>query len=1114
MDFDDIINEFHLNLNKYISSLTDKDQCNLLDFNQTKIYKETMIKLNSFSNIFDDTNQKIVHTLKEYRNNLEEIQEKLNSSKNMYYQVLHYNIDSITDDLNNKSKDLTEANEILNNQDFRLVTKNRDILNNIDIDKNLINLGYTSYSPDITKHYNIAKDEFAKQCNDNNNINHAKISKEIYIINDMHTKELEQFDFQLQTSKQSILNLTDEITSRKKRNDSLIYKKEVELNQKINEISAKYAEIRKLNEIQSKIELDALKNSINIITEKYNKIKQNLSLELQDLFQVIDDDIDKITLKYNAKMEQFYQEQALERFYKEKKYNNALKLIKSNSESLHHQGYKRKLKREYNTFLLFDKNKKIDVTFYETEYKHKINYLKARKYLLDSQRKYKLALIELDEEYEKYVASLEIDFARNENERYNAKLDNNLSKEVNNERLIFDINKAKIINSLQIWENLRNQSMSLLKLKAKNQANYKMHSIEVNKMNNEIHKQIDENKRKLNDLKAILNIEKNKYLVKYNNELINHKIQLCNNEHSFLKANSTSLFEKKLNTLNEDKQFNESSRQYYVKHSDLIKKQETNTYLDNIEKLNNEAHLGRINQKNNLNLKKLNYDNSLLQILLKIISDIEKNYKNIILDMVLSTSNYLKNHLTNCEAYVKVLNAIINEFLHFIITLNDNLLSLICKVINDRVAFEAGNKYDKEITLINEKYNKQTESINDNYIKALKTLSDYDRQLTEIYARLSANDELIKDTSIAEKHKIKEQSKVLIKNSNKIINMSNNVNEAKIKLEYKLKRIEALKKLELDKINTIKNADFIINNQTIIKANMLIDKINSNLNNANNIFKFDLLVIYKDFNKNYIKLKSILNSNIENLYPKMMNIISNFYFNEAKSINLVFKNDVQRNQAIEQNRKKRSEKNIHDLERKIIANNENYRFESERHTCRLNDIELNYLAKLNANESRFKAINKETHSSLMKNKQKYFDIFNACDQNSNHIISTIIKDNTNMKRNFAINLNLLEKKYSLIEKDNIKKQEDYVLKLKKEKILLAKLAKQNEETIKNDYAQKNQSLDQKNSNYDNESLFQKKKKAELIEGYQKNLKKLKEKEKIIYQLERRNIIRKKNGSLN
>lgn len=1110
MDFDDIINEFHLNLNKYISSLTDKDQCNLLDFNQTKIYKETMIKLNSFSNIFDDTNQKIVHTLKEYRNNLEEIQEKLNSSKNMYYQVLHYNIDSITDDLNNKSKDLTEANEILNNQDFRLVTKNRDILNNIDIDKNLINLGYTSYSPDITKHYNIAKDEFAKQCNDNNNINHAKISKEIYIINDMHTKELEQFDFQLQTSKQSILNLTDEITSRKKRNDSLIYKKEVELNQKINEISAKYAEIRKLNEIQSKIELDALKNSINIITEKYNKIKQNLSLELQDLFQVIDDDIDKITLKYNAKMEQFYQEQALERFYKEKKYNNALKLIKSNSESLHHQGYKRKLKREYNTFLLFDKNKKIDVTFYETEYKHKINYLKARKYLLDSQRKYKLALIELDEEYEKYVASLEIDFARNENERYNAKLDNNLSKEVNNERLIFDINKAKIINSLQIWENLRNQSMSLLKLKAKNQANYKMHSIEVNKLNNEIHKQIDENKRKLNDLKAILNIEKNKYLVKYNNELINHKIQLCNNEHSFLKANSTSLFEKNLNTLNEDKQFNESSRQYYIKHSDLIKKQETNRYLDNIEKLNNEAHLGRINQKNNLNLKKLNYDNSLLQILLKIISDIEKNYKNIILDMALSTSNYLKNHLTNCEAYVKVLNVIINEFLHFIITLNDNLLSLICKVINDRVAFEAGNKYDKEITLINEKYNKQTESINDNYIKALKTLSDYDRQLTEIYARLSANDELIKDTSIAEKHKIKEQSKVLIKNSNKIINMSNNVNEAKIKLEYKLKRIEALKKLELDKINTIKNADFIINNQTIIKANMLIDKINSNLNNANNIFKFDLLVIYKDFNKNYIKLKNILNSNIENLYPKMMNIISNFYFNEAKSINLVFKNDIQRNQAIEQDRKKRSEKNIHDLERKIIANNENYRFESERHTCRLNDIELNYLAKLNANESRFKAINKETHSSLMKNKQKYFDIFNACDQNSNHIISTIIKDNTNMKRNFAINLNLLEKKYSLIEKDNIKKQEDYVLKLKKEKILLAKLAKQNEETIKNDYAQKNQSLDQKNSNYDNESLFQKKKKAELIEGYQKNLKKLKEKEKIIYQLERRNIIRKKN----
>ena len=70
-----------------------------------------MIKLNSFSNIFDDTNQKIVHTLKEYRNNLEEIQEKLNSSKNMYYQVLHYNIEFF-----------------LVVFFFFLVTKNRDIL--------------------------------------------------------------------------------------------------------------------------------------------------------------------------------------------------------------------------------------------------------------------------------------------------------------------------------------------------------------------------------------------------------------------------------------------------------------------------------------------------------------------------------------------------------------------------------------------------------------------------------------------------------------------------------------------------------------------------------------------------------------------------------------------------------------------------------------------------------------------------------------------------------------------------------------------------------------------------------------------------------------------------
>ncbi|MBS1477355.1 MAG: hypothetical protein HP024_05405, partial [Acholeplasmatales bacterium] len=46
MDFDDIINEFHLNLNKYIASLTDKDQRNLLDFDQSDIYKESMNRIN------------------------------------------------------------------------------------------------------------------------------------------------------------------------------------------------------------------------------------------------------------------------------------------------------------------------------------------------------------------------------------------------------------------------------------------------------------------------------------------------------------------------------------------------------------------------------------------------------------------------------------------------------------------------------------------------------------------------------------------------------------------------------------------------------------------------------------------------------------------------------------------------------------------------------------------------------------------------------------------------------------------------------------------------------------------------------------------------------------
>ena len=241
----------------------------------------------------------------------------------------------------------------------------------------------------------------------------------------------------------------------------------------------------------------------------------------------------------------------------------------------------------------------------------------------------------------------------------------------------------------------------------------------------------------------------------------------------------------------------------------------------------------------------------------------------------------------------------------------------------------------------------------------------------------------------------------------------------------------------------------------------------------------------------------------------MLNIIESFYINENKNINIVFKNEIQRNQGIEQERKKHAEKNSHDLERKINSCQENYTFEFEQHHNRINDIELDYLNKINTNIAKYKAINKSSYSSLMQNKQKYYDIFNACDQNSNHIINTLITENNNMKRNYALNLNILDKKYSSIEKDNTKNHYDYLDKLKKEKNLLSKLSKHDELNIRNDYDQRNKALDQKKANYDADSINQKKKKTELIDSYQKSIKKLKEKEKIAYQLERHNILRKK-----
>lgn len=1109
MDFNDIINEFHLNLDKYINSLQDEEQRKIIALNHQDMYNYSSDKAADLTKFINDSNKQILQILKEYHNNIDIIQDKNTNAKNMYQQVLRYNLDSINDNLITKTKDIEQENESINNQDFKLIAKNRDLLNNIDIDKNLVNSGYSSYSPDIVKNYNQTKDNIARNCNNNNNINHAKISKEIYIINDMHTKELEKLSNEIEATKQSILNLTDEIVSRKNRNDGVIYKKEVELNQKINKISAQYNEKKKLNDIQSKIELDSLKTNISSITEKYNKEKQKLSLELQEQFQIIDDQIDKITSDYKIKIEKFQKEKALDRFYKEKKYNEAIKNIQQSSKTLSlKKGVRKKMKKEYNIFVTFDKNIQNTLDFYESEFKRNVSYLKSKKYLLDAHRKYKSSIIDLDEDYEKYIVNLEIENLKNDNMRYNSKLDNYLSIDVNNERLAFDINKEKIDNTFQIWENIRNQSMSILKLKSANQAVDKKQCIEVNKLINDLHRKIDENKRKLNDLEAILIVEKNKYLVKFNNEIINNKILYCNNNHNFQKANITSLFEKRQNILFEQRQFNESSKNYFIKHSELIKQQESTNYLNNIEKAANEEELSRAKEKNKLQIAKLKIDKYLLEKVFTNIYDIEMYYQNKILDIVNSTSVYLLNHLTNCEGLVKILNNIVNEFIEFNILLNENILSLMSKFINSRISFEVGNKFDKEISMINEKYNNELIVLNDYSSKINITLNNYNKQINDIYSKLASNTEMFKEVDSSERKRIKNDSKELTKLSGKILKLSANLNNTKNKIEYKHKRIEALRTIELDRINTIKNAEFMINNQAIIKTNMLVERVNNNLYDLINLFKFDNLVIYKSFENNNNLLKKTLSDNFNYFHTRMIAILNDFYLNESNSIALSYKNEIDRNISLETTRNKKYDKNIHTLEQKIIANNETYRYDSIRHTDRIKDINNYYLEKLNINKQNLINANLEAYSSIKSKKQIFYDIFNACDQNCNHIISSLISENNMMKKAYAMNLNMISKKYEQEKSNNQKKQEEYVLKLKKEKNLLAKMAKQKELEIKDEYKQKNIVLTQKNISYDVDSVRQNKKKLELIEGYQKNIKKLKEKEKNNYQTEKKLIERK------
>lgn len=1060
MEFEDIINDFHLNLDKILKSIPNDEYTKFITFTPLNLYKKSMSKTRSFNNLYNTINQDINIKFKEYKNDIEDIENDTYHFNLNQKEILNYNLDNIEKDLKDKTINLNNQIIELEKKEFIISSKYRDTINEIDIDKNLINLQFNSYLPDIKQHYNISKEIFAKETSLKNDQSHAKVSKDLYILNDSDSKKIDELNKKIEKNLKSIKNIEDEIETRKKRVNDEILKKEVELNNTINDLTIKNNEQKKLNDIQTNIVIESINLQLNEVIEKYNKKKQKLSLKHQEKFQELDNLIDNETFKFNQEFDILKKRQALLRFKAEKKYNDT---ILKNSSSLYNRNTKLLNKLAFKEFQLFNKTLENEVEFKKKEFKNNIDKLRMQKYILVNRRKYDAQILELDENEEKYKLEKQINTAINEKNRFIKKLDNDLSKIVNRYRLGFDIEKNNINKNYKLFELSRKQSIKKLNLVINQTRNIKEKYESKNKLTNDFFRNRDTNKQKLNYLDTILNIEKNKYLVKFNNLLIDIKSEFNNNNSSFEKDCQECLYNKSINFINEEIKYINNCKNYFIKHSSLIKTDELNNYSKEIFNNNISKQISVIDIKNKFKINKLNLDINLFNSLFKYNQDIQILYGKVINQTINIVVKYVKNHLTNCEYIVSVLNNLSNIYIHFLNEFNTSTFNLAKKILNSRVSFEVGNKYSLEIENINNKYDKIIKKLEEKKNVCNTTLLNYKLHMLELKAKIDLNSrKIVDDRNIKNKIiKIKENF-IYSKNLKKINKLIKDMEQIITNINSSIARNNAIKLLEYAKIETAKNADFIINNQAILKLDILFDKILESTNSLYNIFSFKKIVIFKKLNKNYpiFKKKIILNSSYSLM--KSNKIINDFYFNELKSISINKNNNINYYKNIEDNNIKEFNKNKKRSSLNIIQNNEEYRLMNFNHKTNIKNIENNYYKELDIKKNNFEIKNNSLNNKLNEIKKEYFKIFNSCDKNSSHIINSLINENNLIKDNYDKTLINNEKKCNTNNKLLQKEYYHFLTKCKKDKILIKKLADFTQKDLKNECISKNNKLDTDN----------------------------------------------------
>lgn len=1084
MSFKDIINNFHLeysklNSNQNYSSLSyDLPGLEL-------IYQNSIKSINEFDELYLSSCSQTISLLKGFENLIIKNNDKFHHDKENYDAIYRFNSDNISSDLKNKLTEIEQLNIALSDKEYLTTIKNRDVLNNIDINKNLTNLGFQSYDPDIHKDYNKMMVLFNKKRETDNNQSHAKTSKDIYILQEYTNKKIDEVTEQINNTEKSIKVIHDEISQRKKRKDDSILDEDIKFNELIDKITKKFNSEKNLNNIQSNIEIDSLNESLDQISEKYNSLRQKISTDLQEKFEIIDKQIDDVAKSYNKEINDFYSSYSIKRYQLEKDYNDTIYL---NNELESNHIFSKKMnkyqeKKAKKVFFQYDKLMKKKEIEIKEAYRRNTNLLKNNKYVLDNDRKYKLALLEIDEKIERHQILNNIHYSNFEKKEYEKIIENNLSIEANKNRITSENLKLGFNIDFRRFELNLKSSLFQLERKLAVLKSHKKYLTSYLEQTIDSKQKIDANKKRLNDLTAVLSIEKYKNLVKYNQGLINSQIEKTNLLYSFEVNNAKNIYKKDKNILALNKELYAFSSEFYRKDASLLKHQETLEYKYNTTLLDENSYYNNEATKLNLKIKKLKLDYKVFDGLFACLENVLRSYTIYFtnnLKHLLSTSNQKENQ-TYINSLILLFKDLFEEF-----SKQANLLAK--KLINDRICFNIGNEYDDIIAEAMKKYQAKEDEINNNLASLNETISRYKATIHSYYKDIN----YLKTKLDAVKNNLSNENIRIIKNEIALKNKKIDNISASIKnLEEQIRNIPQKQQINLDnknkelaKINDLKEKDLEPYNQICNKLDSLFFKIGHEINYLSNICNY-LGSSSNKISKILSKACSSINKSFSTISKSYKEIVSYFYSYELKVIEGIYKkvDRIHKNELI--NILRNHEKEKKELDRNIKNNNNLYLAKQLDIKDQISEVEKTYLNNYSINfnkkkESELKLIEKNN-----EHKNNYMAIFNACDANSFSIRDSLIKEIKSINKKYNQAIITLDEIKNIEIKDHEKIFKQNNINRKKHISIIPRYDKAERKKITDEYKIKNIKLDNENKQIIDNLKYKKKEYSDENESYRR-----------------------------